>query len=381
VVDETKGKWRKAKEVPGTAILNKGGGAGVASLSCSSAGSCSAGGSYLDASNKSQVFVVDETKGKWGKAKEVPGTATLNRGGGAGVASLSCASSGSCSAGGTYLDASGHSQAFVVDETKGKWRNAEEVPATATLNKNGVAAWTPPPAGVASLSCASAGSCSAGGSYVDASGYSQAFVVDETKGKWGKAKEVPGTATLNKGDGSFNGGNDNGVASLACSSPGSCSAGGSYVDASGNTQAFVVDETKGKWGNAKEVPGTAILNKGGGADNGVDSLSCTSPGDCSAGGSYSPEVYNSLSGFVVNETNGKWGQAAEVPGIAALSSGGEATVLSLSCGSAGSCIAGGYYYGDSPSYPPASEMRAFVVDETKGKWGKAIEVPGTDHPL
>ena len=42
----------------------------------------------------------DGSVGTWGKAKEVPGTATLNTGGGAWIISLSCASAGNCSAGG-----------------------------------------------------------------------------------------------------------------------------------------------------------------------------------------------------------------------------------------------------------------------------------------
>jgi hypothetical protein len=44
-------------------------------------------------------------------------TAALNRGGNAGVSSVSCASAGNCSAGGFYKDSSGHQQAFVVSQT------------------------------------------------------------------------------------------------------------------------------------------------------------------------------------------------------------------------------------------------------------------------
>src|SRR5258705_11880349 len=40
------GSWRAAIEVPGTGALNKGGDAGVNSLSCGSAGKCAAGGAY-----------------------------------------------------------------------------------------------------------------------------------------------------------------------------------------------------------------------------------------------------------------------------------------------------------------------------------------------
>jgi hypothetical protein len=55
--------------------------------------------------------------GTWGTAQEVPGTAALNKGGFAEITSVSCAKAGSCSAGGSYLDASGRLQAFVVNET------------------------------------------------------------------------------------------------------------------------------------------------------------------------------------------------------------------------------------------------------------------------
>ena len=111
------GAWGSATEVPGTAALNKGGVAGVISVSCASAGNCGAAGNYADGSGHQQVFVVDEKNGTWGTAKEVPGTATLNKGGRAAADSVSCAAPGNCSAGGAYLDGSRHGQAFVVSET------------------------------------------------------------------------------------------------------------------------------------------------------------------------------------------------------------------------------------------------------------------------
>jgi hypothetical protein len=54
--------------------------------------------------------------GAWGTAAEVPGTAALNQGRFAGISSVSCAAAGSCSAGGDYRDGSGRFQAFVVSE-------------------------------------------------------------------------------------------------------------------------------------------------------------------------------------------------------------------------------------------------------------------------
>ena len=52
----------------------------------------------------------------WGAAEEVPGTAALNQGGNAGVNSVSCPSAGNCSAGGFYAGPGGL-QAFVVNKT------------------------------------------------------------------------------------------------------------------------------------------------------------------------------------------------------------------------------------------------------------------------
>jgi hypothetical protein len=55
--------------------------------------------------------------GTWHTAQKVPGTAALNKGVNAFVSSVSCASAGNCSAGEGYTDSSGHRQAFVVRES------------------------------------------------------------------------------------------------------------------------------------------------------------------------------------------------------------------------------------------------------------------------
>ena len=80
------------RDSPGTATLNTGGKAAVGSVSCASAGNCSAGGYYLDSSGHYQAFVVSQVNGTWGKAKEVPGTATLDTHGDATINSVSCGS-------------------------------------------------------------------------------------------------------------------------------------------------------------------------------------------------------------------------------------------------------------------------------------------------
>jgi len=232
--------WGQAQEVPGTATLDRGGSAAILSVSCASPGDCSAGGSYY-ASHHPQVFVVNETKGTWGQAEEVPGMAKLNVGGYALLDSVACASPGNCSAAGSYYDGLQHFQAFVVNEAKGTWGQAEEVPGTAKLNAGGNA-------GGGWVSCASPGNCSAGGFYTDASHHLQALVVNEANGTWGKAEDVPGTVKLNAGRWAQ-------IDSVSCASAGYCSAAGFYRDASLAVQPFVVDETKGTWGKAVRFAG------------------------------------------------------------------------------------------------------------------------------
>jgi hypothetical protein len=391
------GTWGKAIEVPGTAALNTGGNADVNSVSCASAGNCSAGGDYLDSSIRGQAFVVSQVNGRWGTAIEVPGTAALNTGGNATVTSVSCATAGNCTAAGTYGDSSGHGQAFVVSQVNGRWGTAIEVPGIAALNTGGHAV-------LSSVSCGAAGNCSAGGQYKDSSGHNQAFVISEVNGRWGKAIEVPGSAALNTGGGAD-------VSSVSCGAAGNCSAGGYYLhgsSGSGSQQAFVVSEVNGRWGTAIEVPGSAALNVGGNAQ--VSSVSCASAGNCSAGGTYFSRTTQFL-GFVVSQVNGRWRKAIEVPGTR-----DTAFVNSVSCASAGNCSAGGSYFdplpeafvvsqvngrwGTAVALTPAAKVltvscatagncsaggqydssghgQAFVVSQVNGAWGKVIEVPGT----
>jgi hypothetical protein len=53
--------------------------------------------------------------GAWGKAQEVPGVAAL---GPSVIISVSCASAGNCSAGGSYEDGTRVSRAFVVSQAR-----------------------------------------------------------------------------------------------------------------------------------------------------------------------------------------------------------------------------------------------------------------------
>ena len=344
VIGENNGSWGPPTRARGLATNEYD---LISSISCGSAGNCSVVGN-ADGSSGQEAFLLAEKNGTWGRARPVPGLAQLTNKY-ASIISVSCGSAGNCSAGGWYTDHSGGTSAFVVTQTNGTWGPAQQVPGLAARNTQG--------AQILSVSCGSAGNCSAGGNYTDGSGGTQAFVVTQTNGSWRRAQQVPGLAARNTGENAW-------IGSVSCASAGNCSAGGWYTESSGGTQAFVVTQTNGSWGRAQQVPGLAALNTGGMAA--IGSVSCASAGNCSADGGYSGR---GAGAFVVTQTNGTWGRAQQVPGLARL--GLPAGISALSCGSAGNCSAGG-----DDSVGGCCRSRAFVLSQVHGTWSRARPVPG-----
>ncbi len=359
VIRQQRGVWAREVAVRGLSALNTGGVAEVTSLSCGPAGNCAAGGDYMDKRFADpQGFVVSEKHGVWGKAIKMPGPGKLIPAGHLSkVTSVSCGSAGSCAAAGDYLDRANGQQGFVVSEKNGVWSKAIEVPGLGALNKQRDAE-------VTSLSCGSAGSCVAGGDYLDRSLNTQGFVVIEKNGVWGKAIEVPGLAALDAGAGG-----SAEVTSVSCAPAGSCVAGGDYADRSENSQGFVASEKRGVWGKAVELPGLGALNAGTGGIVGIESVSCWSSGNCVTSGDYNDRSQDQQ-GFVDFEKNGVWGKAVEVPGLGALNTGKSAGVTSVSCRPAGNCAAGGWYT------VGRGLEQGFVVSARNGVWGRAIREPG-----
>jgi hypothetical protein len=106
---------------------------------------------------------------------------------------------------------------------------------------------------------------------------------------------------------------------------------------------------------------------------GVGSLSCTSAGDCAAVGFL--DIADTTWPLVVSEKDGAWGRAGTVPGLSALPGGDQYAELGpVSCSSAGNCGAGGYY--EQSGNPDTAPAQGLVVTERNGVWGKATAVPG-----
>src|SRR4051812_13500918 len=104
------------------------------------------------------------------------------------LSSVSCASAGDCSAVGSYTDSSDHRQGLLLSKSGGTW--ARGVKATLPAG-----AGSKPSVRLNAVSCPSAGNCSAVGSYTDGSG-KQGLLLSESGGTWaaGTKAVVPADA-------------------------------------------------------------------------------------------------------------------------------------------------------------------------------------------
>ncbi|HET7014382.1 MAG TPA: hypothetical protein VFI65_10755 [Streptosporangiaceae bacterium] len=363
VVSEKNGTWGKAQAVRGLAALNVGRNAEVDSIACPVKGNCSAGGSYAIKTKNiladSEVFVVNEKNGVWGKAEEIPGTAKLNTGTNAAVEQIVCPSAGNCIGVG-YYTAHKASDAFSVIEKKGTWGKAQAI-SSVPVGEH---------VAITKISCQTVRDCTGVGNFsTKTPGQFGVFAINEHNGTWGSFTPIPGMSAL-PGGGSI----EQGFDSLTCPSPGDCTAAGDYNGKSdpGFQQPFVVTETNGVWGNAQTLPGfTALTSSFGGSLGG---LVCKSVGNCSAAGHFFAKVGDGV--FVSTETNGVWGNAAALPGLRALDVGRDASIPRLACGGPGDCSLGGFYGVHSPHGQQV--IKPYLAVQKNGTWGKAKEVSGVE---
>jgi hypothetical protein len=344
--------------LPKNAAVGKNQDVSISSVSCASAGNCSAVGTYLDSSGIAQGLLLAETAGKWGPGVEAALPANAVAGGKLG--SVSCASAGNCSAVGLYnFDVgSGGNEAVLLTETAGVWGTGVEAvppPNADTGPDQYVSLW--------SVSCASAGNCSAVGDYNSKSG-SDGLLLTETAGNWEAGVEAvlpPGIEGLARLDG------------VSCASAGDCTAIGYTIDASANWHGLLLTETDGTWAAGVEavLPANAVAT---GMDMYLTSISCASAGNCSAVGLYNIGLGRDGAGseaLLLTETAGVWatGVEAALPANAGVGDIGEddASLQSISCSSAGTCTAVGDYFDNS------DHDHGMLLTETNGTWAAGIE--------
>ncbi len=335
LLSESAGVWGTGVEVslPANASSEPGPSVRLNRLSCPSAGNCTAVGTYADISGNSRGFLVSETAGTWSAAPMLP---SLPANAAAGpeeptrMGGVSCTSAGNCTAVGDYTDSSGDLEGFIWTETGGVWGTAVEVTPPANAASDPLVERY----GQGALSCPSPGNCTAVGDYTDSSGDTEGLMLSEISGTWGTGVEaiMPANARSEP---------DANIKEVQCSSAGNCTAVGNYTarDPEETTAGVFLTETAGVWGAGvmRPLPANA-------APQGIveGSLSCAAAGDCSYVGNWKVNEFVSRP-LLVSENDGTWG--AGVNGALPANANGDpgAFLSSVSCTSPGRCTAVGSY--------------------------------------
>lgn len=183
MASESTGSWHPAVKAALPADAGANAGVLLQSVSCGSSGECVAVGHYLDAATNPRPLLLIQSAGLWAPAIEPKLPANTATAPNSVLSSVSCPAVGSCSAVGSYLDSSSRSDGLLLSQTGGTW--ATGVKATVPANANSSAAVE-----LQSIDCASAGNCVALGEYDDSAMERQGLLLTQSAGSWGPGLEA-----------------------------------------------------------------------------------------------------------------------------------------------------------------------------------------------
>lgn len=329
VATEANGRWQRAVrlELPpnfGGELLSE-----VDSVACGAVEYCTAVGDYSASDQRSLGFVAQQTRGRWGRAREIEPP----RGARHGYASLfqldgvACTGPGTCVAVGGYMNHTGRLEPMAATETHDRWSRAVELnlPANAshTLSQQ---------AFLNSIACQRNGSCTAVGNYVERSGNYAVMAISESGGRW-----RPTEIMLPKG---VSPADESELSSVSCTGTGSCTAVG--IDIDGGT-AMAASESGGRWARAREV-NSLPPNADTAQPDQLDSVSCVRPRNCVAVGNYTDKA-GARRIWIVNESAGRWTRPSHVVMPPNTETGlfGDDSAIAVSCTASGYCAADGLY--------------------------------------
>jgi len=358
IANESSGRWTApvSLEAPAGAAGNQG--VTVYGVSCGVAGNCAAVGSYENGHGDTVAFVDNERGAHWLRAKALPlPVNALVRRQNALVRSVSCSSANTCSAIGTYQDnnpVGTRTQGFVANERNGIWSRARQISLPAS-NFN-------PFVSLSQIACSSSADCVGVGSFINSNDVTEALVVNEVGGVWHRAQALTLPTTASRFA-------DASVTEVTCLKDSSCAAFGTFNATSGATEAMSASESGGVWATA-----SALAMPTNAATNphvflfGFGGIACATTDNCSVGGQYKDST-GDYQGFLENEANGVWSPATEVTLPTNGNSGGQnGGIVAISCPSLGACQASGSYLDSSGNY------QAVVFSETDGVWQRGTEV-------
>ncbi|HTW98541.1 MAG TPA: hypothetical protein VMD59_07180, partial [Acidimicrobiales bacterium] len=342
---ESAGSW-SSSEAPLPAGASSQQAVTLPAISCPSTTSCEAVGSYRASDGYTEGLLLADSGGTWTATKAPIPSNGASSGQYTQLFGVSCTTAGNCSAFGWYITTSGSYDDMLLTETSGTW-TAVTAPMPGGLSQYGLE----------SISCAAAGSCLVVGSYITSSGIEDGLIERESAGSWSDSTApVPSGAASNPtiviGD-------------VACASTTACEAVGTYRDSSGNTDGLMLADSSGTWtaGEAPLPSGAATS----GQSVELENVACPAAGSCAAAGSYA-DASGQTQAVLFAQSSGSW-SASEAPlPSGAATTGQQAGTYSLSCPAAGSCEATGSYAAS------AGGSDGLLLSETSGSWS-ASEAP------
>ena len=244
--------------------------------------------------------------------------------------SVSCPTRLICFGVGEYENGMAQTRPMAAKQLAGSWFKAVDIspPTDAQIS---------PQAMLNSIDCPSASKCWAVGSYLDQGLHKQAMAVKFTAGTWGQAIKI-GVPADSAGFAS--------LASIACPTPSTCIAVGSYRQTNTGTRAIFTTLQGGVWKQAKaaRMPKDASSS----SPSAFTSISCQSASDCWAVGTY-------LNSRPATAPMGDHWQSGSLGRAIALPYPNDAfiintppTLSSISCSRTGGCLAAGTYV-DGPN--------------------------------
>lgn len=325
-------------------------------VSCPSAGNCTAAGTFLNPNNQFEAFTQTMTNGVWADGRAVTfANGVQSASPDSSFKALSCATAGNCTAAGKFRDVNGRNQAFTQTMTNGAWADGQ--PATFAAGVQHAF----PEAIFNAVSCTSAGHCTAAGSFKDIATRTQAFTQTMTSGSWADSQPATfaGGVQHASPDATFN--------AISCSSAGNCTAVGRFKDVASRNRAFTQTMTNGAWASSQPAAfAVGVENANPGAV--FNAVTCSSPGNCTAAGSFVDATGLSLA-FAQTMINGTWGEGQPaVFAAGVLGTYPNATFNAISCNGAGDCTAAGRFSNTS------GYLESFTATMDAGIWREAVPV-------
>ncbi|NBS30934.1 MAG: hypothetical protein EBS76_10555, partial [Actinobacteria bacterium] len=220
---------------------------------------------------------------------------------------------------------------------------------------------TTPDSAIMDVACATDDLCIAAGFFKNADDEKQAFTAVLTDGVWSAATPVVIDDALQAGDKNSN------FQHVSCGSDTSCTTVGRFKNSENGFSLMSQTYSAGTWSDSETI---SIVDVGQAANSQATAtaLSCTTTTDCSITGYFYNEDGNQDL-LVVDMVDGVW-QTGERPLFAdgLTDSSLEVEATSLSCSSAGNCHAGGQFYSADGTY------EAFIISSDEGVWGTANRV-------